>query len=51
VDRNGFGSAPLGARLGYLHIGFSLVRLEARTDILANVDIGNIDRHDLEGRL
>ena len=43
--------ALFGASLGYLHVGLGLVSLETCADVFTDVDISNVDRYDLEGRL
>ena len=42
--------AFLGLGLGTSHIGFGLRRLKLGADVLAYIDIGDIDREDLERR-
>ena len=44
-------TAFLGLGPGHAGIGLGLVGLQPGADVLADVDVGNVDRHDLEGRL
>ena len=48
---HGFGASAF--RLGACHarVGLGLVRLQAGTDVLADVDVGDVDRHDRERRV
>ena len=48
-DRHG--SPTFGIRPGHACVCLGLIRLKAGTDVVAHVDIGNIDRHDFERRL
>ena len=40
-----------GERLGFARIGLGLVGLQSGADILADVDVGDVDRDDLESRV
>src|SRR5690606_25266558 len=46
---DGEGAALLGLGLGPLLVRVGLVGLELGADVLADVDVGDIDREDLEG--
>ena len=44
-------TAFFGLGTGDAGVGFGLIGLQAGADIFADVDIGDVDRYDLEGRL
>ena len=46
-----FGPPLLGLGPGHARVGFGLVGLQAGADVLADVDVGDVDRDDLERRL
>ncbi len=48
---DGHGPALLGLGPGHAHVGLGLVGLQAGADVLAHVDVGDVDRDDLERRL
>ena len=45
---NSHGTTLLGLRLSNVLVGIGLVNLEGCTDVLANIDICNVDRENLE---
>ena len=50
LDRDGRGAAHFGFRLGDALVGVGLLGLQFRADVVANIDVGDIDRENLEGR-
>ena len=48
---DGHGAALLGFGLGDAQVGGGLVGLQLGPDVLADFDVGHVDRHDLERRL
>ncbi len=47
---DGEGAAFLGLGPGDARVGLGLERLEVGTDVVAHVDVGDVDREDLVGR-
>jgi hypothetical protein len=45
------GPPPFCSGLGNSYVGFGLLDLKFRTDILPNFDVGNVDRDNRESRL
>ncbi len=50
LHRDGEGPALLGLGAGDPGIGLGLQRLEVGADVVAHVDVGDVDREDLVGR-
>ena len=50
-DRDGLGPSAFGASTGDAGVGLGPVGLKSCSDVLAHIDIGNVDRDDLESGL
>ncbi len=48
---DGEGAALFGLGAGDAGVGFGLVGLQASADVLADVDVGDVDRDDLKRRV
>ena len=51
LSGDSFSATLLRFSSGNTRVCFSLVGLQSRTDVLTNVDVGDVDRDDLESRL
>ncbi len=51
LARNRFGSSDFGLGPSHARVGFCLVSLQSSTDVLAYVDVGNVDGDDFERRM
>ena len=51
LGRDRFGAASLGLRAGHARVGLGLIGLQPGADVLADIDVGDVDRDDGEGRV